>query len=505
MIKQLSKQKSFIPKSSPKWVDESDAHENIFEPRSALRKMIIMVDSELLIDNRNFNKDFVFSGLLVNKFIEFYKYSDKGPPSNLPPLQSEYLRKSEEKVYEGWATLYPKEENMDLWQVTYANEGNWAFSAIQGNSPKLAYEDERYHVYPSLNLEDQKQQRKADILALKVAEEALNADIFITKRPYLYSDSLIVKNKGITLCYPDEAIPLISLYLRTQNQFIFPTGHRNYTISYGRKWLFYWVGTRELLPEAWRWFSACLYHSKGINNDNLQLLAGSLLNRVCRALQSRDSVHLAINQPTYTDTIEDALNSLDNTLTLLMGAVDVSARVANYILNVTTTQSEVGWQKGRWYKQICKVDTNMKSLFPNNSDNKNTLTILRLLRNSVHGEALQGIKTSLERNETNMLIGIPSDDVKEIIEAMDALGGKESWGFKPTIPGRNLIEPGVLLDKLFELAVNMLNEIMKVTPVEKLPNLDLNNITYEPFVKDKKGFDDFSEESRKNIRWQLGF
>jgi hypothetical protein len=129
-----------------------------------------------------------------------------------------------------------------------------------------------------------------------------------------------------------------------------PAGRGTHTMNRG---LYYWVGTRELLPSAWRWFSACVQHSRDIRNDNLLLLGQSVLQRVQRALQVRDEVHIALNKPQDNDTADDALSSLDVALLLLMGAVDATARVAHavwvsvVVLVMRDGSTKDGWQECR--------------------------------------------------------------------------------------------------------------------------------------------------------------
>lgn len=114
--------------------------------------------------------------------------------------------------------------------------------------------------------------------------------------------------------------------------------------------LFYWVGTRELLPSAWRWFSACVQHSQAVGDDSLLLLGQSVLQRVQRALQVRDDVNVALNRPQNNDTADEALSSLDVFLLLLMGAVDATARVVHAVLGIAGGPHAAGWQRREWLR-----------------------------------------------------------------------------------------------------------------------------------------------------------
>lgn len=502
MIKKLNNKPHILPTRSYEWVETEEEPEDLFLPRPSLRKLKVVIDYDL-IENLSdiFDKSFLLKGLLDHKFIEYYKYSDKGPYGDALQVEKNTGYYEDLLAYKDWINVSVKPHEGHL-PVVYAKDERITYSSIFFDGPEIAFRDESSKAYLHLNENEGSIHRRNDMIALSVANQVINADIFITNREYLYSSSNLVKNNNsVTLCTVEEAIPLISLYLRAQNVFIKPTGYANFIFSYG-KWGFYWVGTRELLPEAWRWFSACVHNSSTTKDDTLTLLGGSLLNRVCRALQSRDKVHIAVNKATTTDSIEDALNSLDTTLTLLMGAVDVTARVVHLILKMPNKPYEAAWQKDKWYSNVCSIEPNLTSLFPGNSVNDNTLTILRLLRNSVHGTALQGITTVFGMDQKRMMVMIPKDDESHIIQAMESMGGKENWGFKPIIPGRTYIEPEVLVDRLFEYVVKMLNSILKETPVERLNFV--GKLLTDPPIRDN-GFDNFSEDSRKNIRWQLGF
>src|SRR4029077_14561954 len=113
-------------------------------------------------------------------------------------------------------------------------------------------------------------QRRADALAAMVAE-AIGADVFITQRRDLHAMSWKVAD-GVTFLDAGHALGTIGLYLRAQQQFVTsrdPDGRATHTMNRG---LFFWVGTRELLPSAWRWFTACVQHSAGAHSDTLVYL-----------------------------------------------------------------------------------------------------------------------------------------------------------------------------------------------------------------------------------------
>jgi hypothetical protein len=361
----------------------------------------------------------------------------------------------------------------------------------------------------SVGREQRAEMQAFDMLALRVAERVLEADVFITHRPYLYSESALVSKLDVTISTLDDAIPRIALYLRAQGEFDLPTPTTASApqLKFGfKRGLYYWVGARELLPEAWRWYSACAQHSSGVGNDKLLLLGGSMLSRVTKALQERDLVHIALNKPPNIDTSDEALSSLDNVLVSLMGAVDVTARVAHYVLNLSGDEYSVGWQRDGWCNRVAANAPALAAIVQSGTPERHTLTILRKLRNSVHGTALEGVMYSKDEEEETR-VGLPPDDEAAILEAMSATGGPESWGVLTQGAGLSLVRPAVLVDRLFEEVLLLLNNLMKETPVERLGQVTISADMCKPPREDpsKGTFDTFSEWNRSAIRWQLGF
>ena len=64
------------------------------------------------------------------------------------------------------------------------------------------------------------------------------------------------------MCTPAEALTLVGLYLRAQGEF-----HILNHVSFNRG-LYFWVGTRDILPAAWRWFNACGQYASGAGDDS---------------------------------------------------------------------------------------------------------------------------------------------------------------------------------------------------------------------------------------------
>lgn len=470
----------------------------LFLGRTSYRKLVVLLDSVVLaaLDRSVWSKEWLLAGLLTLDLVECLRYADDGPPANAPTQDFEPLG---EQVL-GWAVLGPEEPGTDHRPVTWSVAGHTAKGAVVGNFPGAAAGDERTDAYRELEPAVASERRRTDALAAKVAE-TIGADIFITEREYLHNATWNLAD-GVTYCTLDDALAVIGLYLRSQGSFILsrdPAGRGTHTMNRG---LYYWVGMRELLPSAWRWFSACVQHSRAVGNDSMLLLGQSVLQRVQRALQVRDEVNIALNKPQNNDTADEALSSLDVVLLLLMGAVDATARVVHAVLGIDGGDYKAGWQREGWLTDVATAAPSLGALFASDTDESHTLTVLRLLRNSIHGEALPALAVGQGQRRDQTLVGLPASQQAELLAAFAELGSDAEWGVEQLIPGRIHADPGILLEQLLPRVLQMLNRIMDETPVEQLSGVSLEPGDSEPPTEGHS--DSFRELNRQSIRWQLG-
>lgn len=102
-----------------------------------------------------------------------------------------------------------------------------------------------------------------------------------------------------------------------------------------------------------------------------------------------------------------------------------------------------------------------------------TLTILRLLRNTVHEAGLPALAVGPPGRRQSTLAGLPRAASQQILEAADRRGGREAWGLQELLPGRLHAEPGILLERIVPAAMALLNDLMTSTPVEELSGVSL--------------------------------
>lgn len=462
-----------------------------------------MLDAHLIQkaeSSKPLTEDQLLYGLLdESDLIELYRYSDKGPPPEVSPIEwtNEY---SSDDVYLGWAVARELHDPHHRWSVVWSQEPQRrTISAVMGNAPQIAAGDHRSGVYHEFSPGEAAKRRQADELAAQVAYQALRADVFVTDRSYLQTDRAQNLHSDLTVSTPSGAISLLGLYLRAQGDF-----HVFSDLTFNRG-LFFWVGTRELLPQAWRWFSAVVSHDAGGDDDHsLTYLAQSALQRVARALEARDAIHIALNQPQNNDTRDDALSNLDVVLLLLMGAVDATARVAHRALEIELPEHRAGWQREEWLTRVEERAPALAAIVSDGTEGALALTILRRLRNQIHGAALQGIGFQNSRREES-LVALPPHAAEEVLEATEALGGHENWGLRSDLPDTIHVDPGLFVEHLFPVVLQLLNDVMEYTPVEHFAEPD-NGLTAAPptSVRERPGLDPFDPKIRSSIRWLLG-
>lgn len=484
---------------APMWPASENKYTPLFIGRSPLRKIAVLADWNVLepLERESRGRGRLLADLLSNRHVECFRFADEGPPAH---LERSHLGGKE--YVPGWAILSgPLSVGPNPWgirEVRCAHGKKRTCLGIFNNRHLVAADDRESQAYSELDAAGAAARRKADALAAMVAE-TLGADLFITNREYVH-EGRRASADGVTFCRSDDALAIMGLYLRSQGEFLLSEWSNGCLRT--NRGAFYQVGAVDRLPALWRWSAAFAQHHQGGGDETLSYLSGSLLERVSRALQDRDIVHASLNKPQNNDTADEALAALDGVLLWLMGALDASARVVHRVLRVSGKENWAGWQRGDWVGRVAKLDAGLAAIVAKGTGCESVLTILCLLRNSVHGEALQplGIVTRAKRDGT--LMRLPSDDQGKLRGAFANLGGEAAWGVELQSLGQTYVDPGVLLDNLLPRVLQLLNEIMDATRVESLAGVSLKTSDKLPPAS-KVGL--FTAAHCESIRWQLGF
>jgi len=448
----------------------------------------------------------LLSGLLNHESVDAWLYSDEGPSPDLPRVPSPFGRADAPL---GWVVAVGVEDGSSskVRGPAVTHEVGW----MEGASYRLStiYDGELFRatkrcsetVSASPSPKEGRIRARSDAVAVLSAER-IGADLFVNERPYLHEVRPPLTD-AVTLVTPAEALPLVSLFLRSQGVFLITKGRNEYypySFSVNRG-LFYWVGTRELLHEAWRWYGACTMGDQAQGSDELTYLGMSVLRRVQRTLQYRDDLLRALNRRHDNDDADDAAAALDACLMSLMGAVDATARVAHRVLGLAGDIIWAGWQKNRWLETVSREARKLADVVAPTTPGSDALTILRLLRNSVHSCSLppMGVSRMVGTREVRegTVVRVPREQIEDIQAAVGRLGGQKAWGMTETSPGDVHAEPGILLERLLPAILRLINELMAATPMEARLGY-----SHSPNLADAK--EPFDEWTRTSIRLQLG-
>lgn len=185
-----------------------------------------------------------------------------------------------------------------------------------------------------------------------------------------------------------------------------------------------------------------------------------------------------------------------------MGAVDGTARAAHLVLGLSGTPYGAGWQhEHNWLLKVATHEPDLAKLFDAGTALHHALTILRLLRNTVHGQMLRTTAIQRTGRLQETAIRLPPADEATILAAMSDLGGREAWGVKTGAKGSALVDPANFVERLLPHVLDLLNATMERTPVERLAPVPSGRAAQTV----RESATRYSERNRRSIRWQLGF
>ena len=156
----------------------------------------------------------------------------------------------------------------------------------------------------------------------------------------------------------------------------------------------------------------------------------------------------------------------------LMGAVDITARMARLVLRLEETLSHQGWTNKTFPQEVRKVDPWLADLLAS-TDHRRTLEVLPRLRNTIHHTSLPEIRVprAAEASRPGSGCGRPKGARPR---AADALGGREAWGVNEATPNEFHVDPGRLADQLAIHAARLIVAVQDATPVERLIGIPLD-------------------------------
>jgi hypothetical protein len=106
------------------------------------------------------------------------------------------------------------------------------------------------------------------------------------------------------------------------------------------------------------------------------------------------------------------------------------------------------------------------------TEERDALELVALLRNSVHGEPFTPIARRVAGQTIN-LIQLPAEDTPPFLAAVGRRGGEAAWGIHPvaTTSGGIRIEADTYVEVLLPAVARSLNALMRTTEVERFPGV----------------------------------
>src|SRR5581483_3457012 len=312
-------------------------------------------------------------------------------------------------------------------------------------------------------------------IAAKTAEN-LHAHVFITE------DKFLLEHKDIGIIassYPmnlADATALVGLVQRRRNNFkivVDRRGGATITSSHGR-WSFFWYGSRDLLPSAWRLVTGCAQ----MPNDKCRDLALTAISRTSNALKCRDHIHEQIFLEQTNSSTEDAIFYLDYYLISFVAAFDVLARIADEIYQPVAKGKRVKpitWRSKDWLKGLASEDATLAGLMAPKAFNRDVLDFLASLRNYIHAEGLQGATHIKNGKPAPLLLHVPKSEVPAIAAIIKRLSGG-SWTVDRPRPDVMFLELGELVERITPLAIKAIDNVMAAVDITKVPGLDASKV-----------------------------
>lgn len=294
--------------------------------------------------------------------------------------------------------------------------------------------------------------------------ETLDVDIVV-------SDAITVGRRDIPSNYranvvrPEQSIPIIAHYLRTQQVYRFDP-HFNMT---GTRRAFYQESAFAMAPRIWHWLGAC----EQTLDRSYRREALEMIGRLSRAFKAFDDLLFYMGSYPSNDNYDDVGESIDRLLVSLCGAVDVMARSLSRALQLPDGTKNVRMHEKRWFKK------NLRPIFENSAGwvqlaaaQQSLETVFRL-RNTIHSISLQAAGAGeepaayVEKNRGRMNLMVPS-------EIYDSLHHDEqaAWGLSKTLGYHITADLATVAQTAMTRVLRFLDRLCWVASYEKVPDCE---------------------------------
>lgn len=456
----------FTPPKGPRaQPGPQDSAPTPFSPAPALKPLTVVVDAEWIdgLDENNLaSPDVILGGLLTHDTVRLLRYTDEGPPPDLP-CGSNHT----DDAVDGWVVVRGYEADIHMWRIVAHDGKSVTETCFGGDFPNAAEQDGNTTAYSDVDSSTASTRRRADAIAAQAAAAA-GADLYITSRPYLFSVGWDIAY-GLLFAEPEQALPLVSLYLRAQGKFIDWRSLDGTGTTSMNRGLFYQRSVISLVPRLFGALVGLAGHTQASDDRRAVRLAQAMFGRLQQTLVARDAMYWALNRPQNSDVAFEALTAFDLAVLTLMGAVDASARLVHCLLDLDGKDRGARWQWDKWRELVAGQSPGVAAVVE--AENRlDTLTVLAELRNTIHAVPLDPLAIVKGRVPVETRIGLPADRGDAMLASIDRLGGRSTWGVQSHASGRHHADPGELLDRLIERVTSMLDDLLRAMSAASFPD-----------------------------------
>jgi hypothetical protein len=204
----------------------------------------------------------------------------------------------------------------------------------------------------------------------------------------------------------------------------------------------------------------------------LLLLGQSSIQRLDRALRARDRLLEQFQGDADRDAIDEALFHLDVVLLMLSGSLDATARVAHIAYGFgRSSLNNAGWRKDHpWLERLAESDRQLADSVNPGTTRRDIIDIVGLLRNTIHGEALQGLTAHDEQRplDPENLVRLPQRQERRLLAALNRCGGQAAWGVRDVGGGFLTLEADTFVEALVAKSATAINGLMAETDYGRL-------------------------------------
>ena len=339
-----------------------------------------------------------------------------------------------------------------------------------------------------------------DSMELLLLAESRNVDILISYDAFLSNPPWSIPSSTCVIS-PEQAVPLLGLFLRSQNYF-FLKGHRLgasddiHAVGSDLSRDFYWPSASDILPNAKRWR---LSESDRDDHEELVGLANAILQRATWVLQNRDRVLALLSVSHDIGSGEEILSEVLQITLWLLGAVDAAAVIAHRVFDLAGGERNASWQNGEWINSLRNEGGEpVAKLVEEGSRGELVLSILREVRNTIHGMPPSLVLFVQNEENANLAISLPKSRNKSILKAVVNFEVPEIWGFFKSTDGQLLMHPGMFVEVMIPSVFELIDSLL-----DKMWNADLAKASARPQQSPDSGFSLTPMGKRRRL-WQLG-